>query len=79
MNINPFTFKHDKYELVKELGSGGAGIVWEAKRKEIGTKLAVKFYKTQVEFEREKNMLLEIFKRCEDNQQMRDRYSLIYW
>lgn len=37
MNINLFTFKHEKYELVKELGSGGAVIVWEARRKDIGT------------------------------------------
>jgi hypothetical protein len=75
MDINPSSFKHQKYEIVKELGSGGAGVVWEGNVKEIGTRYAIKFYQTTSEFEREKNMLLAVYKRCGENQKMRDMYS----
>lgn len=72
--MNPFIFKREKYELIKELGSGGVGFVWEAKRKETGARFAIKFYDKQAECDRERQMVLEIFKRCDENLQMRDRF-----
>ena len=73
--MNPNNFVHSKYQLVRELGAGGSGFVWEAKRTESGQRMAIKFYKSQSECDREKSILMVILNRCGENQQMRDRFA----